>query len=132
MPGCPIRKPADQVVCADPRGLSQLVASFFASGSLGIPRVPLFTFFRLLLLLPSSRLPPSCPCIAAWTDFLCPLFYILFFPHMSKNAIPSPPGKGHVENNGFEPFTPCAQGRRSSELSDVPFLMVDLELGGAS
>src|SRR5690606_7148027 len=86
MPGCPIRKPADQVVCADPRGLSQLVASFLASGSLGIPRVPLFTFFRLLLLLPSSRLPPSCPCIAAWTDFLCPLFYILFFPNMSKNS----------------------------------------------
>src|SRR5690554_2860417 len=45
MPGCPIRKPADQFVFADPRGLSQLIASFIASESLGILRVPLLTFF---------------------------------------------------------------------------------------
>ena len=38
--GCPIRIPADQLVCADPRSFSQLVASFFASESLGIPRAP--------------------------------------------------------------------------------------------
>ena len=44
--GCPIRKPADQIACADPRGLSQLGASFIASGSLGIPRAPLFTWNR--------------------------------------------------------------------------------------
>ena len=43
--GCPIRKPPDQFAFADPRRLSQLIASFIASGSLGIPRVPLFTFF---------------------------------------------------------------------------------------
>jgi hypothetical protein len=41
--GCPIRKPADQTVCAGPRGLSQLAASFLASESLGIPRAPLIT-----------------------------------------------------------------------------------------
>jgi hypothetical protein len=41
--GCPIRTPADRWVCAPPRGFSQLVASFIASGSLGIPRAPLFT-----------------------------------------------------------------------------------------
>ena len=41
--GCPIRIPADQPVCAGPRGLSQLAASFFASESLGIPRAPLIT-----------------------------------------------------------------------------------------
>ena len=29
---------------AGPRGFSQLVTSFFASGSLGIPRTPLFTY----------------------------------------------------------------------------------------
>src|SRR5690606_28633132 len=45
MPGCPIRKSTDQVICADPRGLSQLITSFFASESQGIHRVPLFTFF---------------------------------------------------------------------------------------
>ncbi len=59
MPGCPIRKSADQFVCADPRGLSQLVASFFASESLGIPRVPLSTFFRPAALLPAAGLPPQ-------------------------------------------------------------------------
>ena len=45
MLGYPIRKSPDQFACADPRRLSQLVTSFFASESLGIPRVPLFTFF---------------------------------------------------------------------------------------
>jgi hypothetical protein len=29
---------------AGPRGFSQLITSFFASGSLGIPRAPLFTY----------------------------------------------------------------------------------------
>src|SRR5690606_28428275 len=45
MPGCPIRKSLDQVAFANPQSLSQLITSFFASESLGIPRVPLFTFF---------------------------------------------------------------------------------------
>jgi hypothetical protein len=43
-PGCPIRKPADRVVLANPRGLSQLITSFFAFQSLGIPRVPFSHF----------------------------------------------------------------------------------------
>ena len=42
MPGCPIRISTDQVVCADPRSFSQLITSFFASESLGIPHTPLF------------------------------------------------------------------------------------------
>ena len=45
--GCPIRTPADRWVCAPPRGFSQLVASFIASGSLGIPRALLITFRAL-------------------------------------------------------------------------------------
>src|SRR5690606_16130035 len=45
MPGCPIRKSTDQIICADPRRLSQLITSFIASESLGMHRVPLFTFF---------------------------------------------------------------------------------------
>src|SRR5690606_16439755 len=45
MLGCPIRKPPDRFLFADPRCLSQLITSFFASGSLGIPRVPFSTFF---------------------------------------------------------------------------------------
>src|SRR5690606_13787733 len=45
MVGCPIRKPADRLLFADPRRLSQLIASFIASESLGIPHTPLFTSF---------------------------------------------------------------------------------------
>ena len=44
MPGCPIRKSTDQIVCADPRSLSQLITSFVASESLGIHRLPLSVF----------------------------------------------------------------------------------------
>src|SRR5690606_13371890 len=54
--GCPIRKPADQPVCAGPRGLSQLAASFFASESLGIPRAPLITSTP-----GTARAAPGCP-----------------------------------------------------------------------
>ena len=43
-PGSPIRKSADLRAFAPPRGLSQLVTSFFASESLGIPRAPLLDF----------------------------------------------------------------------------------------
>ena len=41
--GCPIRKSSDQNLFAVPRSLSQLITSFFASESLGIPHTPLFT-----------------------------------------------------------------------------------------
>ena len=39
--GCPIRISADHFVFANPRGFSQLITSFFASESLGIPHTPL-------------------------------------------------------------------------------------------
>ena len=44
LPGCPIRKPPDQRSFAPPRGFSQLIASFVASESQGIHRLPLLTF----------------------------------------------------------------------------------------
>ena len=43
--GCPIRKSTDQIVFANPRSLSQLITSFFASESLGILHALLITFF---------------------------------------------------------------------------------------
>ena len=43
--GCPIRTSTDQRLFAPPRSFSQLITSFFASGSLGIPRTLLVTFF---------------------------------------------------------------------------------------
>ncbi len=52
--GCPIRTSADHIVCADPRGFSQLITSFVASESLGIPHTPLsslsLTFLFLILI----------------------------------------------------------------------------------
>ena len=42
--GCPIRISTDQFALANPRSFSQLITSFFASESLGIPRAPLFTY----------------------------------------------------------------------------------------
>ena len=45
--GCPIRISTDQTALAGPRSFSQLITSFFASESLGIPRAPLFTYSTL-------------------------------------------------------------------------------------
>ena len=42
--GYPIRKSTDQIVFANPRCLSQLITSFFASESQGIHRMPLVTY----------------------------------------------------------------------------------------
>ena len=44
MLGFPIRTFADQKIFAPPRNFSQLITSFFAFESLGIPRVPLVTY----------------------------------------------------------------------------------------
>ena len=41
--GCPIRISADHIVCANPRSFSQLITSFIASESLGIPHTPLIS-----------------------------------------------------------------------------------------
>jgi hypothetical protein len=46
--GFPIRIFTDLIVCADPRNFSQLITSFFASESLGIPHTPLFSLCLLL------------------------------------------------------------------------------------
>ena len=43
--GCPIRIFADQFVCANPHDFSQLITSFFASESLGIPHTPLSSLY---------------------------------------------------------------------------------------
>ena len=42
--GCPIQKSPDRILFANPRSLSQLTTSFFASKSLGIPHTPFYTF----------------------------------------------------------------------------------------
>ena len=54
MVGCPIRTSTDQIILANPRSFSQLITSFFASESLGIPRAPLITYFYFMLSLAFS------------------------------------------------------------------------------
>ncbi len=46
--GCPIRISADHFVCANPRSFSQLITSFIASESLGIPHTLLFSLLYFL------------------------------------------------------------------------------------
>ena len=80
----------DQCICAAPHSFSQLITSFIASESLGIPHAPLirlrdFTFF------------------SSTSQYVNEL--------VAKSLF------GNVENNGFEPLTPCVQGRCSSQLS---------------
>ena len=82
MPGCPIRKSTDRVAFADPRGLSQLITSFIASESLGIPRVPLFTFFTVSPLLLSDRLLLAFGIAAK--DLCCLLLLSLFFQYVKE------------------------------------------------
>ena len=129
MVGCPIRKFTDQFVCANPRNLSQLITSFFASESLGIPIRP---YFCLLL---SFLFCIHCPknsilclstfkCIVSqyvnelwpWKipkfKFQIPIigfWYFIFFEIC-------PLGFGGEYR--VEPMmTSCVQGRRSSQLS---------------
>src|SRR6267154_4373163 len=60
--GCPIRTPADQFLFADPRSFSQLITSFFASESLGIPHTLFLTssFFKLKALYQNFKTPSDC------------------------------------------------------------------------
>ena len=110
MTGCPIRKSADQRLCAPPRGFSQLAASFIASESLGIRRAPFLTFsaaagiggLAYTLAFYSSRL---------YTGIVfCARFYVSLVTSCHRTSLT-------VENNGFEPLTPCVQSRCSSQLS---------------
>ena len=81
VPGCPIRKSTDQIVCADPRSLSQLITSFVASESLGIHRLPLSVFAPKML----QVAYPHAGCIL--TYLICStLFSRLFLSSMSMIA----------------------------------------------
>ncbi len=54
--GCPIRISTDQFVCANPRSFSQLITSFIASESLGIPHTLLFSLLCTFVFLMSYYL----------------------------------------------------------------------------
>src|SRR5699024_8870212 len=125
MVGCPIRTPADQLLFADPRRLSQLIASFVASESLGIPHTPLFTSFAHPLgcshpfCMPGSGILPQGRALFRTRHRIdtTPRTLVTTFCHnMSKNLYSTLMVKP-VEDNGFEPLPPCVQGRCSSQLS---------------
>ena len=99
-PGCPIRIFTGLGLFAPYRNFSQLITSFFASESLGILHAPLFTFFRVF------RLCLETATLGVDMGLLCS-FTLLFSSCQGS----------FVENNGFEPLTPCLQSRCSSQLS---------------
>ena len=99
-PGCPIRIFTGLGLFAPYRNFSQLITSFFASESLGILHAPLFTFFRVF------RLCLESATLGVDMGLLCS-FTLLFSSCQGS----------FVENNGFEPLTPCLQSRCSSQLS---------------
>ena len=84
--GSPIRTPADQWSFAPTRGFSQLVASFFASWSLGIHHTPLFICSIRDFLIPKYN-------ISVLLDFILPSFQ-----HVKELHRPSP-GKRQVKRN---------------------------------
>jgi hypothetical protein len=89
-------------MCAHPRSFSQLITSFFASESLGIPHTPLFCLLYLRVLAPKDK-------------NLCSFYFLNIFlsQYVNERFQLSP----IVENIGVEPMTSCVQGRRSSQLS---------------
>ncbi len=103
VPGCPIRRSAGQWPFAPNRGFSQLITSFIASESQGIRHVPLITFVK-------HRARPSRKVRGIY--FRLSLFFFRCTAcHRTCGHLPG------VENNGFEPLTPCLQSRCSSQLS---------------
>ena len=139
MLGCPIRKSLDKRLFAPTQGLSQLITSFVASVSLGIRHTPLFTFFRHIHTSPQrckhrwknrmigcsyfqlycliDRHLKSIKCfIKVHLNFYFTLQFCLcqYVKELYANIIKC---FAKVENNGFEPLTPCLQSRCSSQLS---------------
>ena len=128
LPGCPIRTPMDQGSLAPPPGFSQRAASFFAFRSQGIRRAPFLAFAALSIPGESTYLGTTehfCSLVFFSFSMFQELFVLLEFclkkssslfcstMSMTDRAISC----RLVENNGFEPLTPCVQSRCSSQLS---------------
>ena len=104
MTGCPIRKSGYQNLFAVTPGLSQLVTSFFASRSLGIPRAPLVTLRihkRHHVLMLACSLFFS---VARFIVFRLSSSRVFFFHYVNELY-----ALRLVENKGVEPLTPSLQ-----------------------
>ena len=104
-PGCPIRKSPDQWLFAPPRSLSQLITSFFASESQGIPHALLVTFSNFLTRI--SFFSPNPPNLSVG-GLACQACFCQYVNELSFLA------EGLVEDHGLEPRTPCLQSRCST------------------
>ena len=138
--GCPIRKSRGQRSFAPNPGLSQLITSFIASVSQGIRHAPLFTFandctidvildyfvrrtcalwttiaLSLILSAVDSSNLQSCLCQYVKDLLRTTRHHRLSFCVEVRIGFAYP--VLIVENNGFEPLTPCLQSRCSSQLS---------------
>ena len=121
--GFPIRRSAGQRSFAPHRSFSQLITSFIACGSLGIRHTPFSSFSYFVDMSHTniiykegdtlSILSVLIPCHKRAGYALLSLF--LFCITTSKTV--SGKHSVEVENNGFEPLTPCLQSRCSSQLS---------------
>ena len=103
-PGCPIRKSGDPGIFAPPPRLSQLITSFLASESQGIHRLPLLTFARRAI---KARVDIPLSSLFSFQSIFLDVHHV----KDHTRCVPV------VENNGFEPLTPCLQSRCSSQLS---------------
>ena len=106
--GCPIRKSPDQRLFAPPRSLSQLITSFIASESQGIPHALLVTFSNFLLVFFFSR---HAAYAAASRVKLFSSSMSMNSQHVNELSLPC---GSLVEDHGFEPRTPCLQSRCST------------------
>ena len=120
--GCPIRIFADQRLFAPPHNFSQLITSFFASESLGIPHAPFLTsfycvssFFCCQLLVTSSFTLSDFISYPRMSKIFYSFFYFYFYSaFLTLTPLPL---ILLVENKGVEPLTPCVQNRCSGQLS---------------
>ena len=140
--GCPIRKSPDHRSLAPTRRLSQLITSFFASESQGIRRAPFDTFSQRSRIAAATAhtfsciLCPCCLLSSGRNRILSLRFTVLLVSICQRSSVseelrvksqesntlgfslfPFSLLPYLVENNGFEPLTPCLQSRCSSQLS---------------
>ena len=114
--GFPIRTSAGHRAFAPHRGFSQLVTSFFASESHRHPPCALLLFLLCLFGHTGNALKRYSPAdsihktrsISSTTSQLKSLLYLVLRSHHVNDLFLK------VENNGFEPLTPCLQSRCST------------------
>ena len=131
---CSIRKSTDRCPLTAPRGLSQLVASFFGSQCQGIP-LALFVAWPCDLL--GSFKTRLLQRLALWN---CRFrFKILVFEYFRISSlyllslysvfnVHCSVSRALVEMNGIEPMTPCLQSRCSPSWATPPYSLSNTRL----